>query len=360
MLGPAARYSFGEPALGGHRDDLESSYFACETASMSIDWAPLVELVRENQTFLITSHLRADCDAIGSEIALATVLESLGKHALVVNSDDVPEHIEFMDPQRRVKVLGRTAPLEALRGIDVLIIVDTSAWSQLGGMADVVRAFRGRRAVVDHHVSEDNLGAEVFKDSTAEATGRLILELAEALGVKVTPEIAAPLFAAIATDTGWFRFSSVSEKTFAALAKLVAAGANPQRTFGQLYEQHSLARLRLRGRILDHVVSECGGRLLWTYVSSQDFADTGAQKTDTEDAINMLLAVGGVEAAILFVELEPHVTKVSLRSRGAFDARMVAEQFGGGGHQAAAGVTQSGTREDVQRAILDAACASMR
>jgi phosphoesterase RecJ-like protein len=116
--------------------------------------------------------------------------------------------------------------------------------------------------VIDHHVSEDDLKARVFMDSTSEATGRLILELAEALGAKVTPEIAAALFAAIATDTGWFRFSSVSDKTFAALAKLVAAGAEPQRTFSQLYERHSLPRLKLRGRILDHVVSECGGRLL--------------------------------------------------------------------------------------------------
>ena len=113
-----------------------------------------------------------------------------------------------MDPQRRVLVAGATAPLEALRGVEALIVVDTSAWSQLGTMAEVVRGFRGPRAVIDHHVSEDDFGAAMFKDATAEATGRLILELAEFLGVKVTTEMAEPLFAAIATDTGWFRFSS--------------------------------------------------------------------------------------------------------------------------------------------------------
>jgi phosphoesterase RecJ-like protein len=326
---------------------------------MAIDWKPLVEIIRENQSFLVTSHVRADCDAIGSEVALANLLESLGKHVVIVNGDPVPEHIGFMDPDRRVRVAGTTAPLESLRGIDVLIVVDTSAWSQLGTMAEVVRSFHGQRVVVDHHVSEDDFRADVFKDSTAEATGRLILELAEALGARLTPEIAAALFAAIATDTGWFRFSSVTEKTFAALAKLVSAGAQPQQTFKQLYEQHSLARLRLRGRILQHVTSECNGRLLWTYVTVQDFAETDAQRTDTEDAINMLLAVAGVEGAILFVELEPTVTKVSLRSRGAFDAHAVAEKFGGGGHRQAAGVTFPGTREEVQRAILDVACADM-
>lgn len=334
-------------------------------AAPTIDWKPLAEFIRKHDSFLLTSHLRGDCDAIGSEVALGLILEALGKHVTIVNADAVPEHIEFMDPRRRVLVAGMTAPLELLRAIEALIVVDTSAWSQLGTMAEVVRNFAGPKAVIDHHMSEDDFGAAMFKDATAEATGRLILELAEFLGVEVTAEMAAPLFAAIATDTGWFRFSSVSEKTFTALAKLVAAGANPQQTFAQLYEQHSLPRLRLRGRILDHVTSECGGRLLWTYVSAQDFADTGAQKTDTEDAINMLLAVAGVEAAIMFVELgdpsaSDNVTKVSLRSRGAFDARAVAEKFGGGGHRQASGVTFEGTREEVQRAILDAACATMR
>ncbi len=326
---------------------------------MAIDWQPLAEIIGQNRSFMISSHLRADCDAIGSEIALALILESLGKYALIVNGDEPPEHIRFMDPEGRVRVAGTSAPLESLRGIDVALIVDTSAWSQLGMMGDVLRVFPGQRVVIDHHVSEDNLRAEVFKDSTAEATGRLILELAEYLQVKVTPQMAAVLFAAIATDTGWFRFSSVNEKTFAALAKLVAAGANPQQTFSQLYEQHSLARIKLRGRILDHVTPECDGRLLWTYVCDDDFAETGAQRTDTEDAINMLLAVAGVGAAILFVELESGEVKVSLRSRGTIDVRAVAEKFGGGGHRQAAGVTFQGTREEVQRAILDAACAAM-
>ena len=263
-----------------------------------------------------------------------------------------------MDPESRVQELDNV-PLETLRQHQVFIVVDTSAWGQLGPMADVLRGFAGERAVVDHHVSEDDFDAQVFKDATAEATGRLILELIEELGVELTPEMAAPLFAAIATDTGWFRFSSVKEPTFTALAKLVAAGASPPDTFSKLYEQHSLARLHLRGRILDHVTSECNGRLMWTYVSQHDFQDTGAQITDTEDAINMQLTVAGTEAAALFVELEPQVTKISLRARGDFDVRAIAEQFGGGGHRAAAGITFEGPREEAQVAILDALRASM-
>lgn len=327
---------------------------------MPIDWSPLVKLLRERDRFLITSHVRGDCDAIGSEIALAHILKSLGKHAVIVNGDAPPEHIEFLDPQGWVKTVGTTAPIEALRGFETLVVVDTSAWVQLGDMAQVVRSFPGVRIVIDHHLSEDDLGALTFKDADAEATGRLILELAEALGVELTPEIAAPLFAAIATDTGWFRFPSVNERTFAAAARLVAAGASPTDAFAQLYERHTYPRLLLRGRMLGHVARECDGRLLWTYVTAKDFDECGAQTTDTEDAINMLLAVAGVEAAALFVELEPAVTKVSLRSRRGFDVRAVAEQFGGGGHKAAAGITLREPMAESQRAILDVLCAAMR
>jgi phosphoesterase RecJ-like protein len=322
---------------------------------MPIDWQPLVDLIDRCQTFLITSHVRADCDAIGSEVALAQILEARGKQALIINGDEVPEHIAFMDPQNRVRVVGATAPLESLRGgFDAFIIVDTGAWTQLGRTAEVLRNFTGPKVVIDHHVSQDDMGAMLFKDSTVEATGRLILQLSEALNVPLTLEIAEPLFAAIATDTGWFRFNSVTADTYSALAKLTAAGVEPGKIFTRLYEQHSLPRLLLRGRILSHITPECDGRLMWTYVTNEDFTECDANRTDTEDSINSLLTVAGVEVAALFVELEPGVTKVSLRSRSDFDVRAVAEQFGGGGHRAAAGISYRGDRATAQQLILDA------
>ena len=331
---------------------------------MSIDWQPLCDIIKANDSFLLTSHCRADCDAVGSELALAQILRALGKTVVISNGDPVPEHIRFIDPKSEVRVLGQSGqegevgPKELWK-IDVLIVVDTSAWVQLGPMAEVVKAFPGERVIVDHHVSQDDLGAVEFKEETAEATGRLILELGEALGVEITPEIAMPLFAAIATDTGWFRFSSVEEKTFLALARLVAAGANPPGIFSSLYEQHSLARLYLQGRILDHVVSDAEGRLLSTHVTKKDFQETGARTTDTEDAINKLHTVAGSEVAVLFVELEPEVTKVSLRSRTDFNVQAIAAQFGGGGHKAASGVTFKGTLEEAQVAVLGAVQAAL-
>jgi bifunctional oligoribonuclease and PAP phosphatase NrnA len=320
---------------------------------MPIDWHPFTKLVNDSQSFVLTSHMRPDCDAIGSEIGLALALRSVGKTVRIVNGDAVPPHIAFIDPNRDVQVLGRDVN-EADVKCDVLAVLDTSAWTQLGPMADVVRKTAARKIVIDHHVSQDDMSAAVFKDTSSESTGRLILQAIEAIGATVTPQIAAALFAAIATDTGWFRFPSVTEATLAATTRLVRAGARPHETFAALYEQNSFPRLLLQGRILSNVKAHLGGRLLSTAITQADLAAVGAEPTDTEDVINRLLGVANVELAILFLELGPQETKVSLRSRSAVDVNQIASRFGGGGHRAASGVRFPGPLSEAEPTMLAA------
>jgi bifunctional oligoribonuclease and PAP phosphatase NrnA len=325
---------------------------------MPIDWQPFVKLVNEWKSFVLTTHMRPDCDAIGSERALALALRALGKDVRIVNGDPVPPHIAFIDPEKEVNVLGQDVQPDSL-ACDVLAVLDTSAWGQLGPMADVVRRISARKIVIDHHVSEDDLGATFFKDSTSESTGRLVLQAIDALGVELTQAMAVPLFAAISTDTGWFRFASVTEATLTAAARLIGAGAQPNKIFSALYEQNSLGRLRLQARILSNVKSHLGGRLLSSAITQDDLRAAGAEPTDTEDVINRLLGVSGVDVALLFLELGPMETKVSLRSRSAVDVRAVAERFGGGGHRAAAGVRYPGPLATAEPAVLASVQAAM-
>ena len=320
---------------------------------MPIDWQPFVELVRTNDRFVLTTHMRPDCDALGSCLAMGEALRNLGKKVQIVIGDPVPPHVAFIDPDRHVKVLGIDVQADELKP-DVLMVLDTSAWSQLGPMGDVLKATAARKVVVDHHVSSDAMGTEDFKDPQAEATGRLVLEAIHALGVAVTPSMASALFTAIATDTGWFRFSSVSAATYTAVAELVRAGANPKSIFSLLYEKNTMARLKLHGMILAHAREDLGGRLVYSAVTLADFAETGAVATDTEDIVNRLLSAVGAEVAVLFQEQDGRDIKVSLRSRGKADVRQVAERFGGGGHSAAAGVRYTGTLAQAQVAVLDA------
>jgi phosphoesterase RecJ-like protein len=320
---------------------------------MAIDWSLFVELVESNQRFLLTSHIRPDCDALGSELGMAAVLEAAGKQVRIVNGDGTPPNLAFLDPGNRLEAI------EDLEGdpsadVDVLMVLDTSAWVQLGGMADVVRQTSATRVVLDHHKSGDDLGATELKDVSAEATGALVVEAADALGVPLTAAIARPLFAAIATDTGWFRFPSTSSRTYQVAGRLTEAGASPAEIYGQLYEQETLARLNLRGLVLARVQTECEGALAYTHIRLADFEQTGALPSDTEDLVNLSLTIKGTQAAVILVEQQAGVYKVSFRSRCQMDCSEVAAEFNGGGHQAAAGGSVEGDFKDVLRRVLDA------
>ena len=240
------------------------------------------------------------------------------------------------------------------------MVLDTSAWAQLGPMADVVRASPAQKIVVDHHRSEDDLQALSFKDPQVEATGRLVLEAARQLGVTLTPEIAVPLFAAIATDTGWFRFSSARAAAYRAAAELIDAGVRPDELFAQLYERDTIGRVRLRGIILSRVQAELGGRLVHTYVLKDDFTRAGALPSDTEDVINMTLAIEGAQMAVITIEQPEGGCKVSLRSRCEVDCSRIAEQFGGGGHKAAAGAFLNEPPERAAAKVLSAVQSALR
>lgn len=321
---------------------------------MPIDWTPLRKLVAECDSFALTTHTRADCDAIGSELGLLYALEALGKRVRIVNADAPPDHIRFIDLEGRVEVLGEGVTVEEVHQADAHIICDTSAWGQLGAMAEVIRTSPAQRFVIDHHQSGDDLGSTVLKDDTAEATGRLIVEAMDALGVQLSPKSAMPLFTAIATDTGWFRFPSVSPVTYRTIARLMEAGANPSELFQQLYDRNTAARVRLHGRIMESLSIELDGRVAFGQATDEDFAATGAAQADTEDVVNRLLSVDGVEVAVLLANMEPGLIKASLRSRSIVDVRPVAEMFGGGGHAKAAGVRIRGTLAEARAKLLAA------
>ena len=327
---------------------------------MTPDWTRFVEIINAHQRFLLTSHIRPDCDALGSELAMCGVLEGLGKEVTIVNGDPTPPNLSFIDPQRRIKVLGTDTQADELLDPDVMMVLDTSAWAQLGPMGDVIRATTAKKIVVDHHVNEDDLGAELFKDTTAEATGRLVVDAAEHLGIALTPEIATAIFAAIATDTGWFRFASTTSETFRVIAKIVDAGANPTDIYSKLYEQDSAGRVRLRGLILSRIESELSGRLQHTYVTKEDFERTGAMPSDTEDAINLALAISGTEFAVIFVEQQTGGFKISFRSHCPLECNVIAENFDGGGHKAAAGAFLEGSLDEVRKRVLDVLRSAMR
>ena len=318
---------------------------------MGVDWKKFKQQIEHYDSFILVSHIRPDCDALGSELGMAEVLRAVGKKVRIVNAHRTPPALQFLDPAANIGVLGDDVEPEDVTA-DCIMVLDTSAWAQLGDMGDVIRSSMADKMVLDHHVGEDDLGATMYKDYQAEATGTLVVQAADALGVPLTRTMSVPLFAAIATDTGWFRFGSVTSETYRVIGRLVDAGVMPSEVYGDLYERDTLGRLRLRGLILSRTASEIDGSLVYTHVLKEDFEATGAEPTDTEDVINLTLAVAGTKVAVIFVGQVRGGYKLSFRSRCEVNCNELAQHFGGGGHKAAAGAFQEGPLEEVKERVL--------
>ncbi len=307
-----------------------------------IDWTPLADLVEKHDRFLITSHVRPDGDALGSEVGMAGLLRQKGKDVRVVNSSRTPPRYDFLDPDGVFfEHFQIQATPESLADREVAIILDLSAWKQLGEMADLIRGFQGPRVVIDHHVSQDDLGAIFLKDTSAEATGTLVMRAIKALGGSFTKEVSTGLFTAIAMDTGWFHHPNTKPETMRNVAELIESGAEIDRIYRDLFERNTLGRLKLMGETLAKLKTERDGRIAYTTISLEDLEKTGAIPADSEDLVDFTVSLQGVEIGMLFIEQARGGVKGSLRSRTGLDCAKLAAKVGGGGHRAAAGLTLS-------------------
>jgi bifunctional oligoribonuclease and PAP phosphatase NrnA len=321
---------------------------------MPVDWQPLVNAIRTRQRFVLTTHVRPDADALGSELAMAGVLAHFGKEVRIVNASATPPRLKFLDPQGQCLQLGPQISEEQALDADVHMVLDTSAWGQLAEMGTVFRRSKGLKLCIDHHVAAEDIGAVDMKDVTAEATGALVFQAARHLGTPITPEMAQAMYCAIATDTGWFRFPSTTGNTMRIIGELIDHGAKPHLLYEELYERDALTRLKLVARALDRVAVDCEGRLAWTWVGVDDFSETGAAPSDTEDLVNECLRIAGTEAAFICIEQANRSVKTSFRCRAHLDISRIAETFKGGGHKQAAGATLAGPLKDALAKVLAA------
>ncbi len=328
---------------------------------MPVNWTPLRPLLDAADRVVLTSHARPDADALGSELALAAILEELGKRVSIVNPSFAPDNLAFLDPHGRIAVFGRgdgdATGADFVENHDLHLVVDTSSYAQLGEVAKVFQRTPATRVVIDHHQASDDLeaiGATVFRDTGAEAAGAMVAEMADALGLPLPPAAVTPLFAAIATDTGWFRHSNTKPSTLRLAARLMEAGADPTELYRKLYEEQTIQRLRLSGEGRRRMQVDCSGKLAYTTVGAEQFKATGGRPPDSEGLANDCLRVGGTEAAFVAIEQPDGRVKLSFRSRGGCDVSALAASFGGGGHRQASGAMIDGPLEPAAAKVRDA------
>lgn len=303
------------------------------------------------KTVLISVHINPDGDALGSQLALMIALEKMGKTATAHNFDPVPEIYRFLPQANRIK----TGRLDAA-SYDAVVVLDAdparTGLFDLPAPADVL-------INIDHHVTNPTPWPNTWLDPDASATGEIIYNLIRRLGVPIDAEIALCLYTAIFTDTGSFRYSNTSPESMRISATLLEAGADPWLVTENVYESFAFRRLKLLGHVLASMDHSDDGRIAWVVVTDELYRQTGTTAEDTDNFVNFVRSVKGVEVAILFRQIGAVEYKISLRSKGRVDLSALAKSFGGGGHKNAAGGKMQGSLREVTEKVVGAVEQSM-
>ncbi|MBM3253667.1 MAG: bifunctional oligoribonuclease/PAP phosphatase NrnA [Candidatus Omnitrophica bacterium] len=303
----------------------------------------VIKAIRENHSFLITSHINPEGDAIGSQLALASLLKRLNKKVYIVN-EDLSRQFGFLT-QKGTIINNTNINIE----FDVVIILDCPILLRVGKVAKLLKAQK-ILLNIDHHISNENFGNVNWIDTSASCTGELIYELFNAFNLKLNDKEALYIYVAILTDTGSFRYSNTNSKTHAIVSRLLNYKIKPHLIYERVYGNISNPYIKFLCKILSTLKKE--GHIAYITLEG-DLARLNSDiRERLEDFVNFARALKDVEVAIMFRELTNNKIKVSFRSKGDFDVNSLAKRFGGGGHIAASGCVIDGTMNEVKRKVL--------
>jgi bifunctional oligoribonuclease and PAP phosphatase NrnA len=306
--------------------------------------------LREGATAVLSTHVNADGDGCGSEVALSLLLAQRGIASRIVNPTPWPAMFDFLlngireESKRGAGALGKA---------DLLIVVDISDIRRLGSLTEPVRAMKGPRLVIDHHIpAEEPPGDIVLADTAACATGELVYDFAQVLDLDVTAEIARALYTALLTDTGGFRFSNTSPRCHAIAAQLLATGVDPEEMYRRIYASVPVGRLHLLRDALHTLEVDESIGLSWISLPAGVMEKYALRSEELDGIAEHPRSIAGTRMAIFFRDLGHGQVKVSFRSAGAVDVNRFAKRFGGGGHAKAAGALIPGSLDTVRDRVV--------
>lgn len=308
------------------------------------DPARIAAALKGCTSILISAHKSPDGDALGSQLALMLALEKLNKTVIAHNLDPVPEIYRFLPQNERIKI-GKPVPGR----YDAYIVVDSDP--PRTGLFD--KTYPADVLInIDHHITNPLEWPLTWLDPDASSCGEMVYKLIRELGAPLDRDIALCLYTAIFTDTGSFRYSNTSPESMRIAAALLEEGADPWLVTENVYESFAYQRLKLLGIVLASMERSADGRTAWVVLTDELFRQTGTTAEDTDNFVNFVRSVKGVEVALLFRQTNSAQYKISMRSKGRVDVSGLAKFFGGGGHKNAAGGVLDGTIEEVKKRVL--------
>jgi len=305
--------------------------------AMMKDLRGVVKALEVSKRLMVCSHIEADGDSIGSQLAMTSLLEELGKSVAIVNQDPIPAKYRFLDPQ---EIISNRLP-EGFEP-DTIVILDCSHQVRLGTVKDLISDDM-TLITIDHHRVVTLPGDPAYLNHRASSTGELVLEVIKELGLPIGRERAVHLYTALLSDTGGFRFPNTTAKCLAMAAELVTAGADPHFIATQIFEQRTVSSLMLLSRALSKLEILKGDRVAAVRLKQKDLEESKALSADVEGVVDHLVSIKGCLVGLLLREEPEGKVKVNLRSRGSVKVNKIAEALGGGGHLNAAGYRTRGT-----------------
>jgi phosphoesterase RecJ-like protein len=311
---------------------------------MRAEAAATLKMIKASRNVLMVSHKDADGDTLGSALAMCDVVAAMGKSVAMRVPPPVPQLYSFLPGFELINQEEGSPP-------DLVLVMDSSNLDRLsdtlGELPDDTRLVN-----IDHHVSNTMFGQVNLVVAGASSTAEVTFDLFKEWGVEITPAAATNLYCGIFTDTGGYRHENTTYRALSIGAELVSLGADPAGIAMRVYKNRKISTIKLQALVMATVGFDSDDRLVYGYVTQAMLEKTGAQLDEADGMIDQLNSVDGLELALFFKEMAPGVTKASIRSRGQANANALASQFGGGGHERAAGVEVDMPLEQAMEAIL--------
>ena len=296
---------------------------------------------------IICGHVSPDGDCIGSALALAWALRSLGKKATCLLAKDEP--VDF--GLRFLPGVDEMVPAcEFTSEFATFVAVDVPHADRMGNDAKRLHAQAGDSITIDHHISDGPMSRVNYVDAEAPAAAMIVWKLLPLLGVEPDARMATCCYTGLLTDTGRFQYQNTTAEALQLAGEMVAAGVDPAEVAREVYQNRSRPSIALEKRMLGRIEYLCGGQVVMSYLKRSDFVETGAIKADAEPMIDVIRSIREIRVACMLREQEGQV-RGSLRAKDDTDVSELARRFDGGGHKAAAGFTFHGSLEDARRIV---------
>lgn len=303
-------------------------------------------ILKDNNNFAIVSHTSPDGDSMGSMLALYCILKQNNKNADVFIDDVVPERYEFLPFSKSIKTIIEE------KHYDCVVALDCGDPERLGRCKNLL----SKTEIVvniDHHISNNMYGTVNFIETNASSTGEILFDVFTTNNYLINMDTAACLYTSILTDTGCFKYSNTTSKTLNIAGELIGTGIDFSKIYSDIYDRKSIEQVKLMSKVVSTLDLAFNNRVAFLTLFQGMLKECGAKEEDASEFINISRDIDGVEVAVFIKEKSSETFRISLRSKSEVDVRLIAEEFGGGGHVRASGCTIEGNYEKIKSILID-------